>query len=375
MAKKRNEGDYYQTLRARFAGKAGGATDARFRPPTDPTDQFFGAAPATDETPAPRLFDPAGVRSLADGLGARISGHGAAETTLVAQGLRLLVGAAWLALAGWYVMMVATADGAALGKLFAIIAGAAIAAAILGALLTFATGKASLKRTRDEAVVLGQRLALETHSLDYALDRNGGRRIDAVSADVFLKNVNFAHDGPEGAQGFRHFLKRDGKGPAASGGAFLFVIALVATVALAAAFGFGVDVSGLPLADYPLALTAVLSGAGVYGAAGLIAQLCGGSRRARREAHAETAAFTAVQSAFSTARGLAPADLSARLHGGSAADKMANRSLDEKREFESSPAPDSRIRAGDSRPTFVETGFQAAPKAFRTDAFEKKYRP
>ena len=375
MAKKRNSGDYYQTLRARFAGKENEAAETKFRPPADTTDQFFGAAPAADEAPAPRLFDPAAIRPLADGLNKRISAHGAAETTLIAHVLRLLVGVAWLAMAGWYAMSANGDDGAALAKLFTIIAGAGIAAAVIGTLMTLATGKASLNRTRADAVVLGQRLALETQSLNTALDRPGRSRIDSVSADVFLKTAAFADGGETGARGFRHFLNRDDAGPRANGGARLFLIALGASVALAAALGFGANASALPLAAYPFAFGAVLLGASVYVGAGIIAQLCAGSRRAHREGRAETAAYSAMQSAFSTARGYAPADLSARLHGANATNAIANRSLDEKREFESSPAPDSRNRADDSRPSFVETGFQAAPKAFRTDAFEKKFRP
>ena len=170
VAKKRNNGDYYQSLRARFAGKAGARENARFRPPADPTDHFFGAAPAADEAQAARLFDPAAVRPLADTLSERISAQGAAETSLFAQILRLLVGVAWLAVAGWYATTMSGNDGAALAQLFAVIAGAGIAAAVCATAITLATGKASLKRTRADAVVLGQRLALETHSLSDALD-------------------------------------------------------------------------------------------------------------------------------------------------------------------------------------------------------------
>ncbi len=374
MAKKRNSGDYYQALRARFAGEADAVEDARFQPPTDPTDRFFGAAPTAEEASAPRLFDPAGVRPLADGLGQRISAHGAAKTTLLTQGLRLLVGVFWLGLAGWYLTVDGTDGGLALAKLFAIIAGAGVAAAICGFLITLATGKTSLNRTREEAVLLGQRLALETHSLDDALGRAGGRGVDTVSADAFLKSVSFAGDGD--AQTFSAYLKRGGATGRKRGGAHLFLIALAAAVVIAGALGLGADTSALPLAGYPVALAAVLIGAALYAGAGLIAALCGGGWRARRETHAETAAFTAMRSAFSTARGVAPADLSARLYGReSTSTHMAKRSLDETREYESAPAPDSRNWAGDSRPTFVETGFQAAPKPFRTDAFEKKFRP
>lgn len=374
MAKKQNNGDYYQTLRARFAGEESNAPDARFRPPADTTDQLFGAAPAADESPAARLFDPAAVRPLGDSLTKRISAHGAAETTLFAQVLRLLVGVAWLAAAGWYATRLSGGDGAALAKLFTVIAGAAIAAALCGTLMTLATGKASLNRTRADAVVLGQRLALETQSLNAALDRAGRTRIDGVSADVFLKATAFANGGETGAQGFRHFLKRDSAPSGANGRARLFLIALGAAVLLAAALGLGATASALPLAAYPVALTAVALGAAIYAGAGVIARLCAGSRRAHREDRAEAAAFSAMQSAFSAAGGIAPANLSARLHDTVAANAMTNRSLDENREFESSPAPDFHKRADDSRPAFVETGFQAAPKAFRTDAFEKKIR-
>lgn len=374
MAKKRNSGDYYQTLRARFAGEESDTPDARFRPPADTTDQFFGASPAADESRAPRLFDPAAVRPLADGLSRRINAHGAAETTLFAQLLRLLVGVVWLGAAGWYAARVSGTDGAALATLFTVIAGAAIAAAVCNTLITLATGKASLNRTRADAVVLGQRLALETQSLNAALDRPGRARIDGVSADVFLKATAFANGDEMGPQGFRHFLKRDSAPLSANGGARLFLIALGAVVLLAAALGLGATASPLPLAGYPVALTAVALGAALYAGAGMIARLCAGSRRARREDRAEAAAFSAMQSAFSAARGIAPADLSARLHQPGAANAMTNRSLDETREFESSPASDFHKRADDSRPTFVETAFHAAPKAFRTDAFEKKFR-
>lgn len=375
MAKKRNSGDYYQILRARFAGEENDAPGMRFRPPTDTTDQFFGAAPAPDETPAARLFDPAAVRPLADTLNARISAHGAAEISMFAQMLRLLVAIAWLAIAGWCAMMMRGGDGAALAQLFAIIAGAGIAAAICATAVTLATGKTSLKRTHADAVVLGQRLALETQSLSGALDRPGRAHIDAVSADVFLKSAAFADGGETGAQDFRQFLRRDGAAPRGNGGAQLFLIALGACAALAAALGFGATPSALPLAPYPFALGAVALGAAIYAGAGLIAKLCAGTRRAQREDRAEAAAFSAMQAAFSTARGIAPADLSTRLRDANAAHAMTNPSLDENREYESSPAPDSRNRAGDCRPSFVETGFQSAPKAFRTDAFEKKIRP
>ena len=370
MAKKRTNGDYYDTLRARFAGDADARGDARFRPPTDPTDQFFGAEQALDEAQAPRLFDPAEVRTLADGLSKRITAHGEAETRLFGYGVRFIIAAFWLTIAGWYTLAAANGDATALAKLFFIIAGAGAAAAIFGALATLATGKASLRRTKEEGVVLGQRIALETRSLEHAI----GRRVDAVSADAFLKSVSFADDGDAAAERFSEYLRRNAATPSANNGARLFLIALAATIAIAAAFGLGADASVLPLADYPLALTAIVFGAGLYAGAGLLVQLFSGRWRAGREQRAEAAAFGAVRSAFAATHGFAPADLTARLRSSYGAGNMANRSLDVNREYESAPPPDSPNRARDSAPTFVETGFQAAPAPFRTDAFEKKFR-
>lgn|GEM_PF-5822577 len=374
MAKQRENGDYYQTLRARFAGKADAGKDASFRAPADPTDHFFGAGPAADEAPAPRLFDPAGVRALGDGLAERITAHGEAQTSLLAFALRFLVAAFWLTLAGWYVTMAANADSAALAKLFFIIAGAGAAAAILGALLTLSTGRASVKRTKEEAVVLGQRLALETHSLDRAIDR----RVDTVSADAFLKSVAFAGgDESANASAFSAYLKRGETGPRTRAPrASLFLLLLSAVTLGAAAIGLGADPARLPLAAYPVAFAGVAIGAVIYASAGLLVRALGAPWRRMRESHAETVAFNAVQSAFASANGVAPSDLNARLHRGQGAGMaMTNRSLDENREYESSPATDSPNAARDSAHQFVQTGFQAAPKPFRTDAFEKNFGP
>ncbi len=367
LAKKTDSGDYYQTLRARFSGKAAQTRDTRFHLPADPTDQFFGAAPAGEEPETPRLFDPAGVRSLADGLSKRITAHGRAEVTLLAYGLRLAIAAFWLTLAGWYVTTTASADSSALAKLFFILAGAGAAAALFGVAMTMATGKTSKKRTREEAVLLGQRLALETHSLDHAI----GRRIDTVSADAFLKSISFADASEQGADAFSSYLKRESVS-AGNGAAAIFLAALLICVAVAAAIGLGADPSRLPLSDYPMALGAIIAGAGFYACAGLIASLFGQSWRARREARKEADAFATVRSAFSISHGVAPVELSARLHGGA---NMANLSLDEKTEPESVAAQNIDWRGRDSAPRFIETGFQMAPKAFRTDAFEKKFRP
>ena len=371
MAKKTDSGDYYQALRARFAGKADAAPDARFRLPADPTDHFFGAEPAADEPSAARVFDPAAVRTLADGLAGRIAAQGKAETTLLAYGLRIAIAAFWLTVAGWYVTTAADGNASALAKLFFIIAGAGAAAAIFGVLLTLATGKASGRRTREQAVILGQRIALETHSLDHAIDKQIGRRVDAVSADAFLKSISFANTGADGAEKFKAYLKRQ-SGSAGAAGAAVFLAALLACVAIAGALGLGADPSVLPLSEYPLALGAIIGGAGLYAAAGLLAALFGQSWRGRRDARMEAAAFAAVKSAFAAASGVAPADLVARLHGGA---NMAKPSLDEAGERESVLAQNPDWRARDSGPRFIDTGFQAAPRAFRTDAFEKKFRP
>ena len=372
VAKKTDSGDYYQTLRARFAGKADAALDARFRMPADPTDQFFGADPAAEEPAATRLFDPAGVRTLADGLASRITAQGKAETTLLAYGLRLAVAAFWLTVAGWYVTTTAQGDASALAKLFFIIAGAGAAAAIFGVLLTLATGKASAKRTREQAIILGQRMALETHSLDTAIgQRHPGRQMNAVSAEAFLNSVSFANGETGSPEAFRSYLKRE-SGPKTAGGAAVFLAALLLCVAIAGALGLGADPSVLPLSDYPLALGAVIGGLGLYAGAGLFAALFGRSWRAHRDGQTETAAFANVQAAFAAAHGVAPKDLSARLRGDA---NMAKHSLDATSEIESPAAPNPDWRDRDSGPQFVDTGFQATPRAFRTDAFEKKFRP
>ena len=368
LAKKRKDGDYYETLRARFSGKPEPRVSADFKPPADPTDRFFGAEPVMDEPKAARLFDPAGVRPLADDLAKSIDARGRGRTALMAQTLRLVIGLGWLALAFWY-LRGANADAAALGSLFATIGAAGVGAGILGLFFAWIFVRPGAKKIRADAGALGERIALESQSLSESV----GKRADLVSADAFLSRVDFADGG--GAEKFHAYLGRTEEKKAPKPGAVLFIAGLAIAVAAAIAAALGANSIALPLAGFPLALTAIALGAGLYAAAGLIARIAGKDQRRASEAHAETLAFDAATAAYAEAGGPALAPLRTRLFGNAGArPDMNHSSLDDSREYESANAQKPDWRTRDSGPAFVETGFQAAPRTFRTDAFEKKFR-
>ncbi len=369
MGKHRKDGDYYDALRARFAGKPAPASDVSFHLPADPTDRYFGAAPAADEAPAPRLFDPASAADLGPRLGRRIDRHGGAETALLAQALRLGVGFVWLGLAGWFVM-----NGAALkagpAALFATIGLAGVGAALFGAILINAAGGASKRAIRRNGAALGARIAEEAQSLSAHM----GGRAGGIEAEAFLKSVRFADDGPGADQAFAAYLKRDSRKKPAPVAARVFLIALAAAVCIGAVAALGGTIPS-PLSAAPGIMGAVVIGAGLYAAAGLIAALLGAPLRARSEASAERDAMTASIASFKGSRAPAISGLAARLAGDPAGPRhLTNPSLDEGREFESGAAQQTDWRTRDSGPRFVDAGFQAAPKAFRTDACTKKLR-
>lgn len=369
MARNKNE-TYYGALRARFAGKASpDVSGASFAPPSDPTDHYFGAMPARDEAPAARLFNGASVRPLADRLSTQIDGHARAETTLLAHALRLGVGFFWFAIAGWFLSKGDIGDAPSLTQLFMLIAAVGISAALFGAIITVAAGRPSQRALHRRGQALGAQIALEAQSLS----DNMGRNLNAVDADAFLKSVAFADGSGNAREDFRGYLRRNVPASRTPSSTYLFIVLLAVVAAAAALAGLNMDRLTLPLSAYPLAFAAITGGALLYAGAGFIAAAFGAGLKTRSEQKAENTALAATLSAFQAARAPSLSTLAARLHGGDG--DLSNRSLDETREYESTNAPIPDWRMRDSGPRFVETGFQSAPKSFRTDAFEKKFRP
>lgn len=386
MAKRKKTGDYYDTLRARFDGKskgrgATGMSEPQFDAPADPSARYFGAhAAPEDEAPA-RFFDAGSVQEERDDLAAKLDAYGQTETAFTANALRLVVGFVWLALAGAFFLNTANADAPALTKLFATIAAAGIIAAIIGALVAAATGRASNKRITENAASLGTRIALETR----ALNNTAASRVAPIEAEAFLKSTSFAapdtghaasHAAADyaGQAEFQTFLKRSPKTSGHASGAF--AIALIGTIALALLFFFAtrIDLSGLAIARYPLVFAAIVGGAVLYAGAGLIASLAGGSLRQASLDRIETNALTALRAAY--AKTGAPRRA---LNAGSTASSQpassrdANQNLGDAIRDQRQNDANLDWRERDSGPRFVETGFQTAPRPFRTDAFSKKF--
>ena len=364
MAKQGKNGDYYDVLRARMAGDASRAPDVAFRAPADPTDHYFGAEAGADEPADPRLFDPSALRPMADDLATRIDAHGRSESFLFAQTIRLGVGILWLGVAGWFFLNGAEDPG--LVRLFALIGAAGAGAALIGALVMAASGRSSRRTIVIEARQLGQRIALEAQSLSARIERG----VDAVSADAFLKSTGFVGDGDNGRAQFSSYLRRE-RGPTrASGATYLFIGALLFVIAGAAVLGTAARIDAIPLAGYPLAFAAAVIGVILYAAAGFITKAFAAPLRAESENEAERRAYDALLSAYASARAPAHADLAARLLKASGRARM----MEAPTERESERDEIGRESPRDSGPHFVETGFHAAPRAFRTDAFEKKFR-
>lgn len=391
MARKKLPESYYDVLQARFAGKKLAEGKARTAPgaaaftmPEDPADRFFGAR-AFEETPDPLAsFDPAGARGEARALGARIDAFSAAERSYLAQAIRLAVGVIWLALAGWLFLgaggagAISVGDAGSLTQLFAILGAVGVAGAILAAMVTTATGKASDTILRAESTALGTRLAADMRALETLSDPQSL----SLEARHYLSSAAFAGnrdgDREETSRGFDAFVSRGEakSGRAAPGLALLIVLAVAALAGFL--FLAGRDASLPGLAAYPALFSAVLIGAGLYAFAGLIVAFAGRSVSVRAGRDARIRAYESFSAAFESADAPAPLSLARRFEGRGALNENPTENSTGTNHWPGAradgPAFDgpTPTRGRDSGPEFVETGFLATPRTFRTDAFSKK---
>ncbi|MEO1251384.1 MAG: hypothetical protein AAFW81_03440 [Pseudomonadota bacterium] len=372
---RRKTGDYYDALRARFSGDEAPRVEPSFRAPPDPSTKYFGAGPADEAQTTEKLFDPLGAKDEARALGAAINAFARREARLLTHAARLLIGLVWALAAGWFFMREGSADAQALGQLFLVLGAAGIGAAIAGALVTIVVPGATVKRITGDGAALGQRLAFEARAAD-AARRTG---LSAVEAEAFRSATAFMSAAPAGEdaaaqEGFAAYLGRPAKKRANRAGA-LFVAALVIVIAsiVAVLAAPAMAPEGSIVAAYPILFAMIVVSALLYAGAGAISAAGGAGFIEKSAAAAEARAFAACR------KGFAASGAGANGTPASAMADQTHAAREDHASLEAAPtASDAAAirpnRSGDSGPIFVETGFQAAPKTFRTDAFEKNFR-
>lgn len=325
------------------------------------------------------------------------------ETTLITQGLRVLIALFWAFLAVsliwvsrggealWasWLNAVPAGDARLLARAFGVIAMAGLAAPFVIAGVVWLLGKGDNNRLRARSADLGREAGELARDFDAELDRlrqaMDGRKenpaaavidlsrahLTALEAAVFFRRLHFLTDADrhEAATKFRGFLRSAG-GVAPAGKWEAFMLGL-----LSGAFAFAVitrtrievpiDLPPDFLDRYPWVVSAILLGAFVYAIVGLFASLFRGAATYAAEKQARDEALDAVRSGFVSAAAPSVDSLirriedaldvfQARLSGQRGKSATAQDAADE------TPA----WRRPTEGPRFVDTPFAAAPKTF-----------
>lgn len=356
------------------------------------------------------------LRQDANRLIARIGERVEGEITLQAQGARALIGFIWLGVGVWLYVSALNAQAAGqpalangmpvddafvLMRAFFIVGAAGLGVAFAISSLANAFGRGDNRKVRLEAERLGGSIADTAMEFDRALtdlrtemDRReaaGDAVIDlsrahmtALEACAYFRRMPFltALDSPGAEASFRRFLFRPGVNPpplpvfisGAVFGAFIFFLFFYPHAAPETPLE-------LAILEYPWALALVAVGAVVYALIGLIFSAMPGAVAGGAAAKAHAEALDALRGAFTAREAPRPGDITRRIEdavdvfrarvSGNARrdlDAGANQSESERADFtaEDSVAPAWRRR--DSSVKFVDAGFQAAPRQWRTDA-------
>ena len=338
--------------------------------------------------------DDALERAFAAGAGAR--------RTLTAMTLRLAIGVAWLAAAAWLYTVSTHPQASSMGQVLALAGVAASVAAALMAGVSVARLRGARKRVISRAETIGLELRDEAFAVSDALDldmramgaaraqknaQSAATRLTSstAAAEAFYQNVEayfdptLIADAPVGG-----VSKRGAKlalAVAAIAEAALIGVLILSPTARNAVFGGGA------FAAFPVSALILLGLGVIYAAAGLIVDAFGG--RADPSAPDRSTAALAMRAALSGDTSIdtpsedqpsapppsvmaAKVDEARRLIDG----EFGNDSADQWRAPIQSTIDGSaqdgeppRWRRPAEGPRFVETGFSAAPKVWRTDAF------
>ncbi|WDI30048.1 hypothetical protein PUV54_08760 [Hyphococcus flavus] len=355
-------------------------------------------------------------------LSSRIEDRREGEITLMAQGLRVIIGLFWLGVAGWLHLGILNAradglgvvagaipfaDAAALFRAFFTVAAVGLAVPFGVAALTHLFGNSNNDRIKREAEALGAKMAEAADEFDEtltglraAMDKRGHpadaiddlsrAHLTALEAHDFFREISFlSGDETDRAQRmFKGFLARAGGvgGGGIMGLAVAFITGLLAGgimmhVAYAPEPEPVADVKAVvAVTSYPWAVQFILAGGLIYALVGGLLSLFTGPLTEGVAAKARAEALTALRSGFASKSALHPADITrrikdavdvfrARVGGRSTTSSTTNHT---NADFAGDDAePEWRRR--DSSVKFVETGFAGAPREWRTDAYAKKF--
>ncbi|GJL95341.1 MAG: hypothetical protein DHS20C05_17460 [Hyphococcus sp.] len=370
------------------------------------------------------------LKADADRLVWRIGERADGEITMAAQALRVLIGIVWLGVAAWLYNaglsakaadMAVTAGGMpvddafVLSRTFLIIAAAGLGVAFFVGAIVQAVGKAGNDKIRREAEQLGMNIAETSRDFDNALTgfranmdkrNNPADAVDdlsrayltALEAQAYFREISFltGMEGREASHLFRGFLHRPSVPPPAGP---VFILGGMLGVFSGALFVYKTmvprpevvePVAPLAIAQYPWALNLLFFGGVAFAAAGIVLSLFSGLFISGAIAKAREEALDALRGGFTAREAPRPADVVRRIEdavdvfrarvGRSGGSRNLAASSQKQSDYSSGASGsysggDDEIpawRRRDSSAKFVDTGFQAAPGEWRTDAFEKK---
>ena len=362
------------------------------------------------------------LREDANKLIARIGERVDGEVTLRAQGARVIISLVWLGTAAWLYISGLNAEANNLSNLpdgmpaedafvlvrtFFTVAAAGIGVAFAVAALTNVFGNGDNRKVREEGEQLGLAIADASREFDdtltdlrSAMDRRNNpadsikdlsaAHMTALEACAYFRDIGFLTS-VEGAQAqrlFRGFLHRGYENPppmlerlsmfvsgAGLGALFVYLKYVPRPEAVEPA-------TPLAILQYPWALALLLLGGLAYAGVGVVFSLIPGLAAGDTEAKAREEALSALRGAFTSREAPRPNDVIRRIEdavavfrariGGRAlrtgqadANQQDPASVDLDGDDTAIPA----WRKRDSSVKFVETGFQAAPREWRTDAY------
>jgi len=342
----------------------------------------------------------------------------AGAVTITAWAIRFVIALLWGAIAAQVVWAALSENTAAwiygvglvdrdlfrpLIYVFGASAGAGMLAVFFGAGLVTIMGNADNTKVRRIASSFGDRAADLALQFDDHLNKlrqamnERDRPVEAVSdlsrahltaleAAVFFRHVQFLTSNTEAPQLFRGYLFPGG-GAKAGGEALVFMSGI-----LVGAFGMlmmmgmpeiKIDLPDFQLLGFPEEVEYwILLGGLIYVLAGLFAELLSGTVAASFAAQAREEALEAARSGFVARQAPRVEDVIRRIEDAMDVYRARVESDRGASRLGSNAGAQSHIAASDDTPSwrkapeaprFVDTGFQAAPKTFRTDAFAKAF--
>ncbi|MEM8935464.1 MAG: hypothetical protein AAGC77_03560 [Pseudomonadota bacterium] len=371
---------------------------------------------------APKEIE-AAKRKLIAGLGARAEG----EVMLAIQAVRVLIGIVWLAVAIWLYngALVAAADNATtlantmpvedamiLARTFFIVSAVGLAAAFFMWALSKASGNTGNRRVRALAEDLGRQIAFraqeyqgQLNSIYESFSAKGAPReaisvisrahIVALEACYLLQAYGFIadNDGNAAREGFKAFVRPKPAQPSPMG---VFGLGLALGLFMGAAYVWmnfvpKAEPTGpatpLAIAQYPWAYFLLLFGGVIYAAASVLVTAVAGVFTAGALSRAREDALDSLRSAYTQSGAPRRVDLADQIRrlsdvfaaniqwrsatGVSHDEPKTNQPDRESTDFGAAAGESPSWRRPDSGASFVETGFQAAPKSWRVDAGAK----